>query len=47
MPVPREEVAKLNKQGFKLVDVRFMPDGYENPKANKPKTASKAKKQGV
>lgn len=31
MPVDAEKKRELNKAGYRVVDVAFMPDGYENP----------------
>lgn len=38
MPVSFEEKREWNKKGYQVVDVVFMPDGYENPAGEKPKT---------
>ena len=31
MPVSQDKKRELNKAGYRVVDVAFMPDGYENP----------------
>ena len=31
MPVDTGKKRELNKAGYRVVDVAFMPDGYENP----------------
>lgn len=34
MPVDVEKKRELNKAGYRIVDIAFMPDGYENPVAD-------------
>ena len=31
MPVELDKKRELNKAGYRIVDIAFMPDGYENP----------------
>jgi hypothetical protein len=31
MPVDAGKKRELNKAGYRIVDIAFMPDGYENP----------------
>lgn len=31
MPVELDKKRELNKAGYRVVDIAFMPDGYENP----------------
>lgn len=46
MPIDKAEVRELNKKGFKVVDAKFKPDGYECPLTPKaaPKRTQKPKK---
>ena len=34
-PVTKERKAELRAKGLKIIDARFMPDGYEPPKAKR------------
>lgn len=38
MPVSFDVKREWNKKGYQVVDVVFMPEGYENPADEKPKT---------
>lgn len=31
MPVEQDRKRELNRAGYRVVDIAFMPDGYENP----------------
>lgn len=31
MPVEQDRKRELNKAGYRIVDIAFMPNGYENP----------------
>lgn len=44
MPVEFDVKREWNKKGFKVVDVVFMPEGYENPADEKPVKQSKGAK---
>ena len=34
-PVSQERKAELIKQGYKIIDAQFAPEGYEHPDAKK------------
>ncbi len=42
-PVTPERKAELIKRGYRILDARFAPDGYEHPDKPKPKAKVKAK----
>lgn len=44
-PVTPEEKAKYRKQGKKIIDIAFAPEGYAKPKAEKAKTETKPKEE--
>lgn len=43
MPVSFEVKREWNQKGYQVVDVVFMPEGYDNPADEKPKPKGKAK----
>ena len=44
MPISFEEKRKWNAKGFKVADIAFMPDGYDNPV--EPEATKKQKPKG-
>lgn len=43
-PVSPERKAELRQKGYKIIDARFAPDGYEHPEPTKEAKGSKAGK---
>lgn len=43
-PVSPERKAELRQKGYKIIDARFAPDGYEHPEPVKEAKGSKAGK---
>lgn len=46
-PVSPERKAELRQKGYKIIDARFAPDGYEHPEPTKEAKGSKAGKATV
>ncbi|MOA56035.1 hypothetical protein D3C78_1799430 [compost metagenome] len=45
-PVTTERKAELRQKGYKIIDAKFAPEGYEHPEPIKATKASKAGKSG-
>lgn len=46
-PVSSERKAELRQKGYKIIDARFAPDGYEHPEPVKEPKGSKAGKSAA
>ncbi|MBX6816010.1 hypothetical protein [Pseudomonas aeruginosa] len=46
-PVSAERKAELRQKGYKIIDARFAPDGYEHPEPLKEAKGSKAGKSAA
>lgn len=46
-PVSAERKAELRQKGYKIIDARFAPDGYEHPEPVKEAKGSKAGKSAA
>ncbi|WP_411382814.1 hypothetical protein ACK3BK_15765 [Pseudomonas sp. L7] len=46
-PVGTERKAELRQKGYKIIDARFAPDGYEHPEPLKEAKGSKASKSAA
>ncbi|MGY4528003.1 hypothetical protein [Pseudomonas sp. TE21394] len=46
-PVSPERKAELRQKGYKIIDARFAPDGYERPEPLKEAKGSKAGKSAA
>lgn len=46
-PVSPERKAELRQKGYKIIDARFAPDGYEHPEPLKEAKGSKAGKSAA
>ncbi|MFK9098264.1 hypothetical protein ACJEBH_13975 [Pseudomonas guariconensis] len=46
-PVSPERKAELRQKGYKIIDARFAPDGYEHPEPLKETKGSKASKSAA
>ena len=46
-PVSPERKAELRQKGYKIIDARFAPDGYEHPEPVKEPKGSKAGKSAA
>ncbi|AVD82692.1 hypothetical protein C4Q28_11280 [Pseudomonas sp. SWI6] len=46
-PVSPERKAELRQKGYKIIDARFAPDGYEHPEPLKETKGSKAGKSAA
>ncbi|MNE11055.1 hypothetical protein D3C76_1485290 [compost metagenome] len=46
-PVSPERKAELRQKGYKIIDARFVPDGYEHPEPLKEAKGSKAGKSAA
>ena len=46
-PVSHERKAELRQKGYKIIDARFAPDGYEHPEPLKETKGSKAGKSAA
>ena len=46
-PVSAERKAELRQKGYKIIDARFAPDGYEHPEPVKEPKGSKAGKSAA
>ncbi|MCK2118931.1 hypothetical protein ACOQNQ_02025 [Pseudomonas juntendi] len=46
-PVSAERKTFLRRKGYKIIDAKFAPEGYENPEPVKESKASKASKSAA